>query len=187
MTLKTITNTELEAILDKHKKWLNGDADGKRAILSGYDLRWRNLSGRNLRGSDLRGSDLSCSDLSCSDLSDSDLRGSDLSDSDLSGSDLRGSDLRGSDLSCSDLSDSDLRGSDISGCDMYNACLPLWCGGLHFRADRLFVAQLAYHLCSIICDDEAVKAVQRSLYAFANEFARSRYDLRDKLYPEPKR
>ena len=152
MTLKTITNTELEAILDKHKKWLNGDADGKRAILSGYDLRWRNLSGRNLRGSDLRGSDLSCSD-----------------------------------LSCSDLSDSDLRGSDISGCDMYNACLPLWCGGLHFRADRLFVAQLAYHLCSIICDDEAVKAVQRSLYAFANEFARSRYDLRDKLYPEPKR
>lgn len=147
MTLKTITNTELEAILDKHKKWLNGDADGKRAILSGYDLRWRNLSGRNLRGSDLRGSD----------------------------------------LSCSDLSDSDLRGSDISGCDMYNACLPLWCGGLHFRADRLFVAQLAYHLCSIICDDEAVKAVQRSLYAFANEFARSRYDLRDKLYPEPKR
>ena len=162
MTLKTITNTELEAILDKHKKWLNGDADGKRAILSGYDLRWRNLSGRNLRGSDLRGSDLSCSDLSCSDLSDSDLRGS-------------------------DLSDSDLRGSDISGCDMYNACLPLWCGGLHFRADRLFVAQLAYHLCSIICDDEAVKAVQRSLYAFANEFARSRYDLRDKLYPEPKR
>lgn len=30
MTLKTITNTELEAILDKHKKWLNGDADGER-------------------------------------------------------------------------------------------------------------------------------------------------------------
>ena len=70
---------------------------------------------------------------------------------------------------------------------MYNACLPLWCGGLHFRADRLFVAQLAYHLCSILCDDEEVKAVQRSLYAFANEFARSRYDLRDKLYPESER
>ena len=70
---------------------------------------------------------------------------------------------------------------------MYNACLPLWCGGLHFRADRLFAAQLAYHLCSILCDDEEVKAVQRSLYAFANEFARSRYDLRDKLYPESER
>lgn len=167
MTLKTITNTELEAILDKHKKWLNGDADGERAILSGYDLRWRNLSGRNLRGSDLR-------------------------DNDFSGSDLRDCDLRGSNLSrsimrLSILSGSNLLGSDISGCDMYNACLPLWCGGLHFRADRLFAAQLAYHLCSILCDDEEVKAVQRSLYAFANEFARSRYDLRDKLYPESER
>ena len=132
MTLKTITDTELEAILDKHKKWLCGDADGERAILSGYDLR-------------------------------------------------------GLDLSELDLFECDLRGSDISGCNMYNACLPLWCGGLHFRADRLFVAQLAYHLCSILCDDEEVKAVQRSLYAFANEFARSRYDLRDKLYPESER
>ena len=131
MTLKTITNTELEAILDKHKKWLNGDADGERAILSGFDLR-------------------------------------------------------GLDLSELDLFECDLRGSDISGCNMYNACLPLWGGGLHFRADRLFVAQLAYHLCSILCDEE-VKAVQRSLYAFANEFARSRYDLRDKLYPESER
>ena len=167
MTLKTITNTELEAILDKHKKWLNGDADGERAILSGYDLRGLDLSGYDLRGLDLRG----CNLFGC----------------DLRGCDLFECDLRGLDLSELDLFECDLRGSDISGCNMYNACLPLWCGGLRFRADRLFVAQLAYHLCSILCDDEEVKAVQRSLYAFANEFARSRFDLRDKLYPESER
>lgn len=68
MTLKTITNTELEAILDKHKKWLNGDADGERAILSGYDLRGLDLSGYDLRGLDLRGCNLFGCDLRGCDL-----------------------------------------------------------------------------------------------------------------------
>jgi len=41
---------ELDAILDKHAKWLRCDDDGSRADLSGADLSEANLSGADLRG-----------------------------------------------------------------------------------------------------------------------------------------
>ena len=49
-----MTKEELALILDKHKKWLNDDPDGKRA-----DLSYADLSGANLRGANLRGASLS--------------------------------------------------------------------------------------------------------------------------------
>ena len=64
---------ELDAILQKHKLWLDDADGGIRA----------DLKGANLRGADLRGAVL---------------RGADLSDADLRGADLRGADLRGADL-----------------------------------------------------------------------------------------
>ena len=42
----------LKKILEAHRKWLNNEADGKRA----------NLSGANLRHADLSGADLSCAE-----------------------------------------------------------------------------------------------------------------------------
>lgn len=47
-----MTQDDLKKILELHKKWLNGDPDGKRADLSDSNLR-----GSNLRGCDLSGSD----------------------------------------------------------------------------------------------------------------------------------
>ncbi|WP_218975500.1 pentapeptide repeat-containing protein [Peptoniphilus catoniae] len=41
---------ELNEILEKHKKWLNGDQNGERANLSNADLRRANLIGANLIG-----------------------------------------------------------------------------------------------------------------------------------------
>ena len=59
---------ELRVVLEKHKKWLNGEDGGKRANLIGADLIGANLSGANLiradlsvadlRGADLRGADI---------------------------------------------------------------------------------------------------------------------------------
>jgi len=72
--MKTFTDEELKDMLRKHYQWLNNEAGGVRADLSGSDLR-----GSNLSGSDLRGSNLSGSDLRDSNLRDSDLRGSNLS------------------------------------------------------------------------------------------------------------
>ena len=39
-----MTQEELNTILDKHKKWLDGDAGGERANLSGANLSRANLS-----------------------------------------------------------------------------------------------------------------------------------------------
>ena len=119
-----MTRTELLEILERHRKWLAGEAGVQRA------------------------------DLSEADLSSADLRGADLSE------------------------------ADLSGAELYNCCLPLWCGGLHIKLDRLQMAQLMYHFCSMECEDSEVLALQKSLYAFANEFAKSRLDLKNRKFPE---
>jgi uncharacterized protein YjbI with pentapeptide repeats len=133
-----MTHEDIQEVLRLHSLWLADDSAGKRAVLSGSDLRGSNLrrsnlSGSNLSGSNLSGSNLSDSDLGDSDLgrsdlrrsnlsgsnlSDSDLSDSDLSDSNLRGSNLRGSNLRRSNLRRSNLSGSNLSGSDLSGSDL---------------------------------------------------------------------
>ena len=42
--MKTFTQDELKAILDKHAKWIRGEAGGERANLYGANLSWANLS-----------------------------------------------------------------------------------------------------------------------------------------------
>ena len=61
---------ELDKILELHKMWLWGDANGKRANLYGADLRGADLRGANLRDADLYGADLdfSCWPLWCGSL-----------------------------------------------------------------------------------------------------------------------
>ena len=78
----------------------------------------------------------------------------------------------------------DLCGANLSGANLYKCCLPLWCGGLRITLDRLQMAQLIYHFCSMECDDSEVLELQKSMYAFANEFAESREDLKNKKFPE---
>lgn len=78
----------------------------------------------------------------------------------------------------------DLRGADLREADLYNCCLPLWCGGLRITLDRRQMAQLIYHFCSMECKDPEVVELQKSMYAFANEFAESREDLWNKKFPE---
>ena len=143
-----MTQTELSEILEKHRKWLEAKGEGERA---------------NLSYARLRGADLSRTDLSYAHLHGSDLRGADLSYADLSHTDLRGADLRG---------------AYLRGANLYNCSVPLWCGGLCIKLDRLQMAQLAYHFCSMECEDSEVLGLQKSMYAFANEFAESRDDLR---------
>ena len=67
--------TWIKDILEKHKKWLNGEYGGECADLCGANLR-----GANLRDADLCGADLR----------DADLCGANLRDADLCGADLRG-------------------------------------------------------------------------------------------------
>ena len=154
-----MTRTELSEILERHRKWLVGEGGGQRADLSEADLRYANLRGADLSGADLCGADLS-------------------------GADLCGANLSEADLSYANLSGADLSGADLCGANLYNCCLPLWCGGLRIILDRRQMAQLIYHFCSMECEDSEVLALQKSLYAFANEFAESREDLWNKKFPE---
>ena len=61
---------ELDKILELHKMWLWGDANGKRANLYGANLQEADLWGADLRGADLREVDLdySCWPLWCGGL-----------------------------------------------------------------------------------------------------------------------
>ena len=109
---------------------------------------------------------------------DYDLRGADLRGVDLRGANLRGVDLRGADLSRADLSEADLsganlRGADLSEADLDFSCLPLWCGGLQLKVDKRLACQLAYHLCSMQCDDAEYLKMRNSILGFANQFHRA--------------
>jgi len=133
----------------------------KKAILD-YDLR-----GADLSNADLRGAGLSEADLSNANLSNANLR-----DADLSNANLRGADLSNANLSNADLRGADLRGADLRGADLDYSCYPLWCGSLHFKADKRLACQLAYHLCSMQCDDADYIKMRNSILGFANQFHR---------------
>jgi len=103
---------------------------------------------------------------------DYDLSGADLSGADLSGADLSGADLSGADLRSADLRSADLSGADLRSADLDFSCLPLRCGGLKWKIDKRLACQLAYHLCSMQCDDEEYMKMRDSILGFANQFHR---------------
>ena len=131
---------ELNKILEAHKKWLDGDPDGRRADLHGenlcrVDLRWADLRGADLREADLRWADL---------------RWANLCGADLEGADLRWADLRGADLSRANLIGTDLYGTKMNGTDMIGtdidcAAWPLRNGALGVHVDDRITRQLLYH------------------------------------------
>lgn len=71
-----------------------------------------------------------------------------------------------------DLRSADLRSADLRDADLDYNCWPLWCGSFNVIVDKKIAAQLAYHFCRLICDNEEVKASQKALYPLANQFHR---------------
>ncbi len=76
----TMTQNEIDKILENHKKWLNGEDGGSRA----------NLQGANLQVADLRGADLRAAELRAADLRAAALQGAKLWGADLQGANLQG-------------------------------------------------------------------------------------------------
>ena len=118
----------------------------KKSLLE-YDLSGANLSDAKLSGANLSGANLS---------------GANLSDASLSDADLRGANLRGANLS----------GADLRGANLDFSCWPLWCGGLKVKVDKRLACQLAYHLCTMQCDDADYIQMRNSILDFANQFHR---------------
>lgn len=79
MTIETISQNELNKVLELHRKWLGDRPDGVRADLGfkdlrDTDLRYANLSHVNLHGAILRGADLYGANLCEANLYKADLR-----------------------------------------------------------------------------------------------------------------
>jgi hypothetical protein len=139
-----MTQEELQTILEKHKKWLNDVPGGERANLEGANLKGAILERAILRGANLRVANL---------------RGAYLE-----GANLRGANLKGAYL----------EGANLRGANLDYSCWPLWCGSLRdVQIDKRIFAQLAYHICRVIVDDDECKAAQRALYPIANQFHRA--------------
>lgn len=163
-----MSGAEIKRVLDLHKKWLNNEQGGVKAVLCVAYLCGADLQGANLQGADLRGASLCRAELSEANLRGADLRGADLREADLSKADLRRANLRGADLCEAELSEADLRGADLRRADLKRAnlcgtdldfsCFPLWCGGSEFQCDTKLVYQLLAHICTLEFDNtEGIK------------------------------
>lgn len=102
----TMEYNKLKEILDLHKKWLNGDIDGKRAILWSENLQDADLQGADLRNADLWGADL---------------QGADLWNANLQGACLQNANLRKAYLYGANLQNANLRDADLRGADLHRA------------------------------------------------------------------
>lgn len=108
----------LNAMLDKHYKWLNYELGGERAELYGADLTGANLSGANLTAANLPGANLSGVDLSGAIFKRANLCGANLSGTNLCGANLVGANLVGANLFGANFT-----GVNLFGANLYKANL----------------------------------------------------------------
>lgn len=73
-----MAQSELLEILERYRKWLAKESDGRPADLHGADLCYTDLRGADLHEANLSGADLSEANLTGADLRYTDLRGADL-------------------------------------------------------------------------------------------------------------
>ena len=67
----------------------------------------------------------------------------------------------------------DLSGADLRGANVDFSSWPLWCGSLKgVKVDARIARQLAYHLCSVVCDDPEFTSARNQILPFANKFHR---------------
>ena len=109
--MSKISQERINAILERHKHWLNEDCTG-----------WENMRA-NLHGVDLHGADLHGVDLYGADLNHADLRGATLHGSDFRRADLRGANLTYSDLTYVNLAYANLKDTILFGTNLYKANL----------------------------------------------------------------
>jgi hypothetical protein len=116
-----VTKEELAAVLDKHRKWARGEAEGECANLRGANLRGAELDSANMVGASLRGADLRGANLRGANLERACLEGSYLRVANLRGANLRGACLEGADLRGANLAGANLEGTAIDPASVAHA------------------------------------------------------------------
>ena len=103
---------------------------------------------------------------------DYDLRDAIFTRTDFSGIDLSGVNFTSADLNGANLRGANLNGANLRGANLDHSCYPLSRNSLHIKADKRLACQLAYHLCSLQCDDADYIKMRNSILDFANQFHR---------------
>ena len=135
--------TKLDSILDNHRLWLETKGkEGERANFDHCDLGKADFEGLNLQKASFRGANL---------------RFANFKDANLWGALFHGANLED---------------ADLSGAIIDYASLPISCGLLRVKVDKEIFCQLAYHMCSMNCDDAEVIKAQNALLELANQFCR---------------
>lgn len=125
-----MTDNRLKEILKEHQKWLRNEG-GRRADLSGADLRKANLNSVDLSEANLRCSNLAEANLTGANLSGADLKYADLIEADLTEADLIGANfccanlygakLNRADLKCANFQEADLCNASLNNTQIYEA------------------------------------------------------------------
>ena len=113
---------KLDKILKNHELWLNGEG-GKRADLSGVNLRNANLRYTNLRYANLHSANLMDADLYSANLYNADLKCANLYNANLRYTNLRYANLHNANLMDADLYSADLYSANLNSVSLYNADL----------------------------------------------------------------
>jgi hypothetical protein len=68
------------------------------------------------------------------------------------------------------LDEVNLQDANLEGANIDYATLTFWCGTTKMKIDHKLGAQLAYHFCTMECDDAEVRSAQAALRTLANKF-----------------
>ncbi len=111
--LETMTQAQLDAMVELHSRFLSGRLGGRRAMLKNIDLSGLAITNRDMRQSDFTGCKMTDMDLSKANFSESRLYACDLSHSNLARCNFARSDLRGTRIESANLIDANLDRADL--------------------------------------------------------------------------
>lgn len=116
----------LQAVLERHQKWLNDEEGGERANLTDANLASTNMKKVNLASAIMEGSDMSGANLTGANLMGTNMRKSNMNGSDMSGANmmyanLAGADLRKSDMRYANVIDTNMKDANLAYTNMWYA------------------------------------------------------------------
>lgn len=110
---ETLTQSQVDAMVELHTRYLSGRLGGRRATLKNVDLSGLSFSGKDMRQADFTGCKMALMDLSGANFSESRLYACDLSDSNLASCNFSRADLRGAKIQSANLKDANLDKADL--------------------------------------------------------------------------
>ncbi len=147
--VESLTQSQLDAMVKLHERYLEGRIGGRRAILKRVDLTGLSLQGTNMRQADFAGCHMRYMDLSSANFQEASLYACDLSFSNLHSTsfvraDLRGTRIESANLTEADLERADLRSGSISTDGQYHPPEPVNFRGANLSGARL-IGSMANH------------------------------------------